>query len=234
MRLRVPAGLIRLIIRLALKPFIRPPFGFGFQRAWVRLTANVNALDRRASRTSLEIEGMPAMRASPAGEEPQRAVLYVHGGGYCWGGWKTHASLITHLAVASDTVVYAPNYRLAPEHPHPAALEDALAAYQWLLERVASPQALSIVGDSAGAGLALATAVAIRDRGLPLPASLALISPWVDLSGDSRSMRENVRVDPMLSPGGTRRCSAAYRGARDPADPCLLYTSDAADDSVYV
>jgi acetyl esterase/lipase len=108
-------------------------------------------------------------------------------------------------------VVYAPNYRLAPEHPHPAALEDSLRAYQSLLDEGVSPRHLCLAGDSAGAGLALATAHAIRDRGLPSPSCIVLISPWVDLRGDSGSIREKAAVDPMLSPSGVQSCSAAYR-----------------------
>lgn len=219
MSLRVPAGLIRVLLRVALKPFIRPPFGFGFQRFWVRLAALVNAVDRRASTRRMEIAGMSAVRAAPSATDPERVILYLHGGGYCWGGWGTHMSLITHLAVAGDAAVYAPNYRLAPEHSHPAALEDALAAYQWLLAQGATPRKLAIAGDSAGGGLALALAVAIKECGLPLPSSIVLLSPWVDLRGDSRSMREKASVEPMLSPSGIRACSAAYLAGRDPQDP---------------
>ena len=219
MAIRLPAGFIRTLIRVLLKPFLRPPFGFGFQRFWSRLASSVNRNDRRAATAKLDLEGLPALEAWPAGHDPKRRVLYLHGGGYCFGSWGTHKSLITHLAVASDAVIYAPNYRLAPEHPHPAALEDALAAYRWLLARGLSPGAVSIAGDSAGGGLALATAVAIRDRGLPLPASLVLISPWTDLRGDSQSMSEKASVEPMLSPSGTRSCASAYLDGRAPGDP---------------
>ena len=219
MAIRLPARFIRALLRITLKPFIRPPFGFGFQRLWVRLAALVNRVDGRASTSRIEIEGMSTLRASPARRDGERTVLYLHGGGYCWGSWGTHASLVTRLAVAGGAVVYAPNYRLAPEHPHPAAIEDALAAYEWLLAQGASPDTLSIAGDSAGGGLALATTVAIRDRGLPLPASIVLISPWTDLRGDSRSMRDKASLDPMLSPSVARSCSAAYRGGREPDDP---------------
>jgi acetyl esterase/lipase len=219
MAIRLPRGFIRGLVRITLKPFIRPPFAFGFQRLWVRLAAILSRVDGRAARAKIEVEGMPTLRAQPGRRDPETTVLYLHGGGYCWGSWGTHASLITHLAIAADTVVYAPNYRLAPEHPHPAGLEDALAAYEWLLAQGVSPGALTIAGDSAGGGLTLALALAIRDRGLPMPASIVLISPWVDMRGDSRSMREKASVDPMLSPSGIHRCSAAYCGGRDPDDP---------------
>jgi len=146
-------------------------------------------------------------------------LLYLHGGAYCVGSWGVYEGLITHLAVAAGAAVYAPNYRLAPEHPHPAALDDALEAYRWLLGRGLSPNRIALAGDSAGGGLALATAIALRDSGLPAPASLVLISPWVDLRCDSPSMTNKARIDPLLRPSWSRACASMYLGQRDPNDP---------------
>jgi acetyl esterase/lipase len=162
---------------------------------------------------------MPAVRARPRQGISNRAILYLHGGGYCVGSWQSHRGPITHLAAAADAQVYAPNYRLAPEHPYPAGLEDALAAYRWLVSTGLSPSRIALVGDSAGGGLALASAIAIRDSGLAAPAALALISPWVDLVGDTPSMTQNVRIDPMLRPAWSHACAAMYLDGRDPADP---------------
>ena len=195
-----------------------PPFGFGVMRFWSRLMSTLNPSDRRARVEVLEVAGMSTLRARPREAEPERTILYLHGGGYCFGSWRTHQALVTPLAVASQATVYAPNYRLAPEHPHPAAVEDALGAYQWLLDRGVSPQRLAVAGDSAGGGLALATVLALRDRGLPLPSSLALISPWADLRCDAQSLRERAARDPMLRPDGTVQCAAAYLGGRAPDD----------------
>ena len=219
MAIRLPAGLIRAFIRFTLKPFLGPPFPVFFQRVWLRLMSIANPPSRAASMVRLDIDGMSALRASPKGTEPERVVLYLHGGGYCVGSWGTHKGPITHLAVASDAAVVAPNYRLAPEHPHPAALEDALAAYRWLLGQGVSPERVALAGDSAGGGLALATAIAIRDSSLPSPASIVLLSPWVDLRGDSPSMTENVRIDPMLRPSWSRMCASMYLGGRELDDP---------------
>lgn len=219
MALRVPAGVIRLLLRIALKPFLGPPFPVGFQRFWVRLAAHVNPSSRAASAVKVEIDGMAAVRAQPKSSEPSGTVLYFHGGGYCVGGWETHRGLITHLAVAADATIYAPNYRLAPEHPHPAALEDGLRAYRWMLAQGIASERIALAGDSAGGGLALATAIAIRDEGVPAPASIALISPWVDLRGDTPSMTTNRSLDPMLRPTWSRECAASYLNGRDPSDP---------------
>jgi acetyl esterase/lipase len=219
MAIRIPAGVIRVLLRVLLKPFLGPPFPVAFQRFWSRLASNVNPACGAASTTKLEIEGMPAVRAWPKSSEPSRTVLYFHGGGYCVGGWETHRGLITHLSVAAKASVYAPNYRLAPEHPHPAALEDGVRAYQWLLAQGIPSERIALAGDSAGGGLALATAVAVRDGGLPAPAAVALISPWVDLRGDTPSMTTNVSIDPMLRPSWSRQCATSYLNGRDPNDP---------------
>ena len=167
----------------------------------------------------VDIGGMSALRAWPKGTEPERVVLYLHGGGYCVGSWGMYKGPITHLAVAADAMVYAPNYRLAPEQPHPAALDDALEAYRWLLGQGVSPGRIALAGDSAGGGLALATAMGIRDASLPSPASIVLLSPWVDLRCDSRSMTENVQIDPMVRPSWPRACASMYLAGRDPDDP---------------
>ena len=219
MAIRFPAGFLRSLIRFALKPFLGPPFPVSFQRAWLRIASNVNAPSRAASMVRVDINGMRALRAWPKGREPDRVVLYLHGGGYCVGSWATHRGLVTHLAVAADVAVYAPNYRLAPEHPHPAALDDALSAYRWLLAQGVSPDCIALAGDSAGGGLALATVIAIRDSELPAPASIVLLSPWVDLRCDSQSMSDNVEIDPMLRPSWARACAAMYLAGRDARDP---------------
>ena len=132
---------------------------------------------------------------------------------------ESHRGPITHLAVAADAQVYAPNYRLAPEHPYPAALEDAVAAYRWLLGTGVPPSRIALAGDSAGGGLAFATAIAIRDSDLPAPSALALISPWLDLRCDTPSMTKNAGIDPMLRPAWSRACSTMYRDGRDPDHP---------------
>jgi acetyl esterase/lipase len=119
----------------------------------------------------------------------------------------------------AELVVHAPDYRLAPEHPYPAALRDTLAAYEWMLDQGVSAKKIAVAGDSAGGGLALAAALAMRDEALPLPAALVLISPWVDLTCDSRSRRANAKIDPMIRTSWSKRCAALYVGDRSLQDP---------------
>ena len=219
MALRVPAGFLRGLLRVALRPFLGPPFPFWFQRAWLTLASSLNLVSRAASVSKLDIDAMSAICVRPKRSDPDRTILYLHGGGYCTGSWRTQKGLISQLAVDARAVAYVPHYRLAPEHPHPAALDDALRAYRWVLDEGASPDRLSIAGDSAGGGLALALALAIRDSDLAAPASLVLVSPWLDLRGDTPSMTKNEKVDPMPRPAWSRRCAAAYLAGRDPEDP---------------
>jgi len=207
------------MVRLGIKPFLGPPFPVAFQRFWAWLMSRVHKMTKAASTTRVEVDGLRTLRARPKEREPERVVLYLHGGGYCIGSWATQAGLISRISVAADAVVYAPNYRLAPEHPHPAALHDALRAYRWLLGRGVAASKMALAGDSAGGGLALASAVAARNEGLPMPGALVLISPWVDLRGDTPSMTTNASIDPMLRVSWSRQCAGQYLNGRDPNDP---------------
>ena len=163
--------------------------------------------------------GVRALVARPRGERPTGAVLYLHGGGYCVGSPSTYKGLVTHLAVAAGASVYVPDYRLAPEHPYPAALEDGLNAYQWMLDHQLSPKRIVLAGDSAGGGLALAMALAIRDEGFPQPIGVVLISPWTDLGCNSPSRTNNAKIDPMIRTSWSKQCAAHYLDGRPVDDP---------------
>jgi monoterpene epsilon-lactone hydrolase len=163
--------------------------------------------------------GMRAAWFSPAGAPDRPAVLYLHGGAYQIGSIASHGRLAGGLAMAAATRVLVPEYRLAPEHPHPAAVEDAVAAWRWLLDEGGDPGRLAIAGDSAGGGLAIATMVAARDAGLPLPSAAAVLSPWVDLEGLGESLRTRADLDPLLDASGVAREGAVYLGGRDPRTP---------------
>ena len=140
-------------------------------------------------------------------------VLYLHGGGYCLGSARTHRALAGQIGLAARANVFTLDYRLAPEHPYPAALDDALAAYAWL--RTSGCAQVAVAGDSAGAGLALALAVVLRARDL-LPAALVALSPWTDLACTGESLRSRAAVDPLLKPDYVRRMARAYLGTTDP------------------
>lgn len=143
-------------------------------------------------------EGVVAEWATAPGASSELIILYLHGGGYCLGSIASHRGLAGHLSEATGARILMVEYRLAPENPHPAAVEDALAAYRWIVGKI-EPSRLTVGGDSAGGGLTLATLVAARDAGLPLPACAFVISPWVDLEGNGESMTTRSEDDPILS-----------------------------------
>jgi acetyl esterase/lipase len=145
-------------------------------------------------------EWVRAPRADRAGG---RSILYLHGGGYIVGSPRTHRNLISRISHVSATPVLAIDYRLGPEHPLTAGLEDALAAYRWLLER---DQQIVIAGDSAGGALTARTALALAEEGLPAPAGLVLLSPWADLSCSGDSFTSNARADPFIPAAAAQRC----------------------------
>ena len=163
--------------------------------------------------------GVAAEWTSVRGASTDRTVVYFHGGAYCLGSIATHRGLVGNLARASGVRVASLEYRLAPEHPFPAAVDDAVSAYRALLAAGASPTRVALAGDSAGGGLAAATLLALRDAGDPLPACAVLLSPWLDLSCSSESMRTRVEQDPLIRPDPLRSLGEAYlcgAGARDP------------------
>lgn len=163
--------------------------------------------------------GVPAAFVSAPGADPGRHVLYLHGGGYVIGSVATHRTLTHGLSKASGARVLSLDYRLAPEHPFPAAVEDAVAGYRWLLDRGADPGRIAIAGDSAGGGLTVAAMLAARARGLPLPAAAVCFSPWVDMEGLGESMETRAAVDPMVQKEGLLWYAGLYLGGADARDP---------------
>ncbi|MFL9856802.1 alpha/beta hydrolase [Paraburkholderia madseniana] len=139
-------------------------------------------------------------------------VLYCHGGGYYFCSPRTHRSLVFDLATRANAPIFSLDYRLAPEHRFPAALDDATAAYRQLVADGTPPESIVIAGDSAGGGLALATVVALRDAGDPLPAGCLLFSPWTDLAAAGATIRTNDGLDPMFSGPAIARAAQVYLG----------------------
>jgi monoterpene epsilon-lactone hydrolase len=146
-------------------------------------------------------------------------ILYLHGGGYTVGSVRTHRALVARLSGASGLRGLTVDYRLGPEHRFPAAVEDAVAAYRWLVGRGVDPADVVVAGDSAGGGLAVATLLALRDAGDPLPAAGVCISPWTDLACAGDSMRTRAVADPMVQRDGLLGMAAAYLGGHDPRAP---------------
>ncbi|WP_158595948.1 alpha/beta hydrolase [Oleomonas cavernae] len=198
----------RGILRVTLKPVLRSTFSVGFQRKWTHFLG-VMMLGPRGTRARQQsMNGVPAEYVTVGEPAADLAILYLHGGGYNLCSARGYRAVTGRFAKSSGVAVHVPDYRLAPEHPHPAALEDALRAYRWLRQQ--GLRHIAIAGDSAGGGLTLATAVALRDAGEPMPVALALISPWVDLAARGETYRTHVQRDPQISPDGAAQWARAY------------------------
>lgn len=151
--------------------------------------------------------------------DADRVVLYLHGGGYALGSLDTHQELMARLSRACGARVLGLDYRLAPENPYPAAVNDAIAGYDWLLDQGVRPANVMVGGDSAGGGLALSLLLTARDTGKPMPAGAILFSPWTDLTGTGASIASRADVDPMIDGSGLAAMAAMYHGTRSARDP---------------
>jgi len=162
--------------------------------------------------------GIPVVTVDVNGADAGQVILYLHGGGYAIGSAALAVGLASDLSRRVGVRLISVDYRLAPEHPHPAAVNDAVAAYRGLLDGGLPPSAIAIAGESAGAGLAAASLVALESAGLPQPSSAVLMSPWVDLTLSGDSITEKAALDPVLTPEGLGLRAADYAAASDPAD----------------
>jgi acetyl esterase/lipase len=168
---------------------------------------------------AVDAAGVRAEWVTAPGADQQRVILYLHGGGYVVGSIATHRGLAGRLSHAAKARVLLIDYRLAPEHPFPAAVEDATAAYRWLLIQNLAPTRLAIAGDSAGGGLTVATLVALRDAGHPLPAAGVCLSPWTDMEGTGESVTSKASADPIVQKNMLLQMASCYLGKADPRTP---------------
>ena len=167
---------------------------------------------------AVEAGGVPCEWVDAPGASSERTILYLHGGAYTICSPRTHRRLTAALSRETGARVLAADYRLAPEHPFPAAVEDAVAVYGWLVER-GEPSRIAVAGDSAGGGLTVAALVAARERGLAMPAAAAVISPWADLELTGGSMTTKAGDDPMLDAARLKESADHYLAGRDPRTP---------------
>ena len=163
-------------------------------------------------------DGVPVTWVAASGADARRAIVYLHGGGYVMGSRATHASLASRISAAAGARVLLVEYRLAPEAPYPAAVDDALTAWNWLFTQGITADHTAIAGDSAGGGLTLALLQRIRETGAPMPACAVCLSPWADLEGTGPSAAPGAVDDPMIEPDALRETGRQYAGDAT-ADP---------------
>lgn len=209
-----PGALRKALVRMSLRALagtVAQPYT---PLALQRLAMDNAALAMRSPRglhsEQTRLGNIPSRRLQPAKARTDRHLLYLHGGAYILGSSRSHTPLAGQLAHAAGAIAWLIDYRLAPEHPYPAAVDDTVAAYRTLLDQGHSN--ITLAGDSAGGGLALAATLAIRDAGLPMPAALVLLSPWTDLTLSGASMARKHRDDPMLSPLWLEQAAGFYAG----------------------
>jgi acetyl esterase/lipase len=170
---------------------------------------------------SAGLGGVTGDWVSMPGVAADRVLLYLHGGAYVMGSARTHRDLAARLSQAAGVRVLTLDYRLAPENPYPAAIEDATAVYGWLLRQGFKPEHIAIGGDSAGGNLAFAALLALREAGKALAAAAILLSPWTDLTLSGESVKTRAEVDPMIKPEAADEQIAAYVGNHNRTDPLI-------------
>ncbi|MBF7731415.1 alpha/beta hydrolase [Pseudomonas sp. N040] len=200
-------ALLRGMLRLFFHGLVRPPVPVWLQRWIIRLLTMLNHTPRSVVRGQQNIHGVPCEWQHGAASG-RRVMLYLHGGAFMIGAPATHRAITANLAALGGMSVCVPDYRLAPEHPYPAAADDCLAVYRGLLELGYQPGQISIAGDSAGGNLALVTALRIRDLGLPLPAALVCFSPVTDFS--SEAIHNPPAGDPLINLDWMAQARSAY------------------------
>lgn len=168
---------------------------------------------------AVDANGVPCELYTPEGGREDRCIQYFHGGGYVIGSLQSHRPTLTELAKVAGCQVLAVDYRLAPEHPYPAPVEDAQASYQWLLGQGYTPQQLVMAGDSAGGGLVFAALTALRDNDQPLPGAAVGICPWVDMEATGESHRTRAEIDPFISLDMLNMLRDTYLAGSDPSAP---------------
>jgi monoterpene epsilon-lactone hydrolase len=189
------------------------------QRAQIEINLTQFQLPTDVRCEPVDAGGITAEWITTPGVNTERVICYLHGGGYVLGSINTHRELASRLSRAASARVLILDYRLAPENPFPAALDDSTAAYRWLLSVGVNPARLVIAGESAGGGLTVATLVALRDAGEPLPAAGICLSPWVDLECLGESMVTKAEIDPVVTRDLVLALAKAYLGDTDPCTP---------------
>ena len=189
----------------------------GEQRRLLRALTSAQPLPPGVTVTAAALGGVPTAEITTGGTEPRHVVLYFHGGVYVLGDAASAAGLAAQIGRRTYATVISVDYRLAPEHPYPAAVDDALAAYQALLDNGTTPADIAFAGESAGGGLAIATLVNARDHGLPLPAAAYVMSPYADLTLAGTTMDTKRAADPLLSRENLQARVPDYTAGHDPA-----------------
>ncbi len=188
------------------------PTDFPAMRRAYDAFAENDPMPEMSTQSDIELGGVSSLGLLPKGASGDHVIFWVHGGGFAMGSSRSHKGLASQVAVRARTAAILPDYRLAPEHQHPAALEDCVAAYRAVLAEGVAPKNMILAGDSAGGGLAVATALKLKELDAPQPAGLMLLSPWVDLANRGWSHEAKAQRDPFLTSNGLATRAREYLG----------------------
>lgn len=212
--------IVSSVVRVNRALFYRPGYPVKFQRyAMSSIAPHLQLSPRGVRFEPLTAGGIPAAWVIPEEADSDRVILYLHGGGYVIGSVRSHRKMVARMAIAARCRALMIDYRLAPEHKFPAAVDDAVEAYRWLLAEGYEPGKIIIAGDSAGGGLTAATLVALRDSGDHMPAAAVMLSPWADLEVIGESARTRARKDPLVTVRGLKDWAGLYVGDADLRHP---------------
>ena len=210
---RLPVTLVNVILKSPLSlDFAVEPEKIAHSRRTMNFYGRMMPVARGVKIQSISYGGVPCEQHQPKNAPTNRVLLYFHGGGYCVGSPISHRHLISRLARKSKMRAVAPDYRKAPEHPHPAPIEDAVAVYSALLDEGVKPENIYLAGDSAGGNLVLETLLKLKASGIPMPSAACCISPWTDLAMSGETISSKVDVDLLLSPSLLDQFAAHYTG----------------------
>jgi monoterpene epsilon-lactone hydrolase len=210
---------VRALLASRRPPADAPQPSVAERRAGMDAFGDLGSLPPGCQHEPLTANGVKCERIAPGGAVEGRQILYLHGGGYVLGSPRSHRPLVARLAEAARATAISADYRLGPEHPFPAAVEDAVAVWRWMLDGGADPARMIIAGDSAGGGLTLAVALKLKAEGMPQPAGLFAISPWADLTQSHPTYATKTADDPMITAELLDVMAAHYLAGADVRDP---------------
>src|SRR4051812_46407446 len=195
------------------------PTSIAERRVRIDTVASVDGVAPDIPFDKVELGACEAEWSLAPGSDPSKVLLFFHGGGYCSGSLRSHRGMVSETGRAAKVRTLAVGYRLAPENPFPAALDDAVAAFEFLLAQGVAASHVVIAGDSAGGGISLSTMIRLRDAGKPLPGAAWLVSPWVDLEMTGATIDSKAAIDPLIHREYLEELASAYLSGASPRDP---------------